>query len=141
MFSIFLNDLEEYFIENNIDGLEKISSICQESLLIYIKLFLILYADDTVLMSETQEGSQKTLTAFENFYNNWKLKLNTSQTKVIVFSKRRFRSNFIFNIYGQPIEVQDSYSYLGVTLNYNGNFNSARKRLLDQAQKSLYGLL
>jgi hypothetical protein len=38
-FSIFLNDLEEYFIENNIDGLEKISSICQESLLIYIKLF------------------------------------------------------------------------------------------------------
>ena len=141
MFSIFLNDLEEYFIENNIDGLEKISSICQESLLIYIKLFLIVYADDTVLMSETPEGSQKTLTAFENYYNNWKLKLNTSQTKVVVFSKRRFRSNFNFNMYGQPIEVQDSYSYLGVTLNYNGNFNSARKKLLDQTQKSLYGLL
>ena len=103
--------------------------------------FLILYADDTVLMSETPEGSQKTLTAFENYYNNWKLKLNTSQTKVVVFSKRRFRSNFNFNMYGQPIEVQDSYSYLGVTLNYNGNFNSARKKLLDQTQKSLYGLL
>jgi hypothetical protein len=141
LFSIFLNDLEEYFIENNIDGLEKISSICQESLLIYIKLFLIVYADDTVLMSETPEGSQKTLTAFENYYNNWKLKLNTSQTKVVVFSKRRIRSNFNFNMYGQPIEVQDSYSYLGVTLNYNGNFNSARKKLLDQTQKSLYGLL
>jgi len=36
--------------------------------------------------------------------------------------------------------VQDSYSYLGVTFNYNGNFNTARKKLLDQAQKSLYGL-
>jgi hypothetical protein len=46
-FLYFLNDLEEYFIENNIDSLEKISSICQESLLAYIKLFLILYADDT----------------------------------------------------------------------------------------------
>lgn len=140
MFSIFLNDLEEYFIENNIDSLEKISSICQESLLVYIKLFLILYADDTVLMSETPEGLQKTLTAFENYCNNWKLKVNTSKTKVVVFSKRRFRSNFIFKIYGQPIEVQDSYSYLGVTFNYNGNFNTARKKLLDQAQKSLYGL-
>ena len=31
--------------------------------------------------------------------------------------------------------MQDSYSYLGVTFNYN-----ARKKLLDQAQKSLYGL-
>ena len=92
-------------------------------------------------MSETPEGPQKTLTAFENYCNNWKLKVVTSKTKVVVFSKRRFRSNFIFEIYGQPIEVQDSYSYLGVTLNYNGNFNSARKKLLDQTQKSLYGLL
>ena len=92
-------------------------------------------------MSETPEGSQKTLTAFENYNNNWKLKLNTSKTKVVVLSKSRFRSNFIFNIYGQPIEVQDSYSYLDVTLNCNGNFNSARKNLLDQVQKSLYGLL
>jgi hypothetical protein len=33
-----------------------------------------------------------------------------------------------------------SYSYLGVTFNYNGNFNTARKKVLDQAQKSLYGL-
>jgi hypothetical protein len=31
LFSIFLNDLEEYFIENNIDGLEKISSISEQS--------------------------------------------------------------------------------------------------------------
>ena len=36
--------------------------------------------------------------------------------------------------------MQDSYSYLGVTFNYNGNFNTARKKLLDQAQKSSYGL-
>ena len=96
LFSIFLNDLEEYFIENNIDSLEKISSICQESLLVYIKLFLILYVDDTVLMSETPEGLQKTLTAFENYCNNWKLKVHTCKTKVVVLCKRRFRSNFIF---------------------------------------------
>ena len=91
-------------------------------------------------MSETPEGLQKTLTAFENYCNNWKLKVHTCKTKVAVLCKRRFRSNFIFKIYGQPIEVQDSYSYLGVTFNYNGNFNTARKKLLDQAQNSLYGL-
>ena len=38
------------------------------------------------------------------------------------------------------MSLKDSYSYLGVTFNYNGNFNTARKKLLDQAQKSLYGL-
>ena len=79
-FPYFLNDLEEYFIENNIDSLEKILSICQESLLVYIKLFLILYADDTVLMSKCPEGLQKTLTAFENYCINWKLKVNTSKS-------------------------------------------------------------
>lgn len=54
-------------------------------------------------MSETPEGLQKTLTAFENHCNNWKLKVNTTKTKVVVFSKRRLRSNFIFKIYGKPI--------------------------------------
>jgi hypothetical protein len=34
----------------------------------------------------------------------------------------------------------DSYSYLGVIFNYNGNVCTARKKLLDQANKALYAL-
>ena len=59
--------MEDFFTENNIDSLENISNLCQESLLVYIKLFIILYADDTVLLSESAEGLQLALTYFEEY--------------------------------------------------------------------------
>ena len=54
-----------FFGENNVDGLESISAICLEQLGFYIKIFIILYADDTVVMSETEEGLQQALLNFE----------------------------------------------------------------------------
>jgi hypothetical protein len=43
-------------------------------------------------------------------------------------------------IYDKIIDIQDSYSYLGIVFNYNGNFCTASKKLLEQAQKSMYAL-
>ena len=65
LFSLYLNDLEFFFGENNVNGLESISAICLEQLGFYIKIFIILYADDTVVMSETEEGLQQALLNFE----------------------------------------------------------------------------
>jgi hypothetical protein len=53
---LYLNDLEKSFGENNVNGLESISAKYLEQLGFYIKIFIILYADDTVIMSETEEG-------------------------------------------------------------------------------------
>jgi len=44
LFSIFVNDLEEYFILNNFKGIN----------LGLLKLFLLLYADDIVIFSESE---------------------------------------------------------------------------------------
>jgi hypothetical protein len=38
-----------FFDENNVNGLESISAKCLEQLGFYIKIFIILYADDTVI--------------------------------------------------------------------------------------------
>jgi hypothetical protein len=40
----------------------------------------------------------------------------------------------------EEVEVKDSYTYLGLLFNYNGNFCQGRKKLVDQAQKALYAL-
>lgn len=140
LFSIFLNDLEQFFAEQNAGSLEKITNICEESLSMYIKLFVILYADDTVLLSESAEGLQETLTIFEQYCNIWKLKVNIKKTQVVIFCKRKSRQSPIFMINNQPIDVKDSYTYLGIIFNYNGSFCNARKKLIEQAQKSLYAL-
>jgi hypothetical protein len=79
----------------------------------YIQLFLILYADDTALMAESSDGSQKTLNCFEKCCDLWKLTVNTTKTKVVIFSKKKVRQNQSFKIKGQNIEIIDSYCYLG----------------------------
>jgi len=67
LFSLYQNDLEFFFGENNVNGLESISAKCLEQLGFYIKIFIILYADDTVIMSETEEGLQQALLNFEQY--------------------------------------------------------------------------
>jgi hypothetical protein len=59
----------------------------------YIQLFLILYADDMALMAESSDGLQKTLNCFEKYYDLWKLTVNTTKTKVVIFSKKKVGQN------------------------------------------------
>jgi hypothetical protein len=52
LFAVFLKDLEQFMEDKNITGLESISSELEAQLEIYFKKFTLLYADDTVLMSD-----------------------------------------------------------------------------------------
>ena len=38
------------------------------------------------------------------------------------------------------VEVMESYEYLGLLFNYNGNFCQGRQQLVDQIQKAMYAL-
>ena len=67
------------------NGLESISAKCLEQLGFYIKIFIILYGDDTVIMSETEEGLQQALMNFEQYCDLWKLKVNTQKKQKTKF--------------------------------------------------------
>ena len=72
-----LNDLEEEFLINVIDGID----------IGLIKLFLLLYADDIVISSSSPEGLQDGLNQLETYCKSCKLQVNTSKTKIMVFRK------------------------------------------------------
>ena len=112
---------------DKMDGAEKLLSIsqCQTTVVYSV----------TVHVLSTLGGSTP---AFEEYCNIWKLTVNTNKTTIVLFSKKKYKTNAVFKIYGQAIYLQDLYSYLGVIFNYNGNFCTARKKLLDQANKALY---
>jgi hypothetical protein len=56
------------FLENhNVTGLPTISQDIENSMNVYINIFLLLYADDTVLMAETPEDLQKQLNIFHDY--------------------------------------------------------------------------
>jgi hypothetical protein len=48
LFSMFLNDLEEFLLTTDIVGLKSITDELEIELEIYLKIFVMLYADDTI---------------------------------------------------------------------------------------------
>jgi hypothetical protein len=50
---------------------------------VYMNIFLLLYADDTVLMTETQD-LQKQLNIFHDYCLAWKLNVNIDKTKIVL---------------------------------------------------------
>ena len=50
----------------------------------------LLYADDLVLMSTTEEGLQSNIDMVNEYCTNWGLAVNTDKSKVMTFSKTEF---------------------------------------------------
>jgi hypothetical protein len=87
------------------NGLETVSNCIEDTLNIYLKLFALLYTDDTVLMAETHDDLQNILNKFGEFCNTWRLNANTDKPKVIVFSRVRQSTNLKFILNGSELEI------------------------------------
>ena len=47
--------------------------------MIFLKVFLLLYADDTIIFSDNELDMQHALNGFENYCSEWKLTVNTAK--------------------------------------------------------------
>ena len=78
----------------------------------------------------------------ETYCDKWKLKVNVNKTKVIRFSNGKQKTQTKPLLYkGTAIDSVDSFKYLGILMNYNGNYHKAKKELHDQANKAMFSLL
>jgi hypothetical protein len=134
LFSLFLNDLQTYMHINGCVGVE-LNDL--DDVTLWLKLLILLYADDTIIVSNTADDFQKSLDIFNDYCKNWHLKVNINKTKVIVFGARQLR-NFNFKLGTETLEITNKYHYLGVTFTSNGSFLSARKHVVEQASKAMH---
>ena len=104
-----------------------------------LKMFLILYADDQVVFATSPETRQSLLNDIERYCTVCGMKINTSKTKAMIFEKGR-HTYFDFYIYGQTIEVVDSFKYLGITFFKNGNWFRTQKCIAKHAAFALHNL-
>jgi hypothetical protein len=141
LFALYLNDVESFLLDNNITGLDVVNEHIENVLGIYIKLLLLLYADDTVLMAETPEELQKALDSFNEYCQLWKFKINLDKTKVVIFSKGYSKKAYNFTLNGVPLESTKEYLYLGVLFSANGRFCKCIKRIVNQASKAMFTVL
>ena len=78
-----------YHVTCDMEGLKTISSELKDKLNLYLKLFIILYANDTVTMAESAADLQKQLDSFSDYCDIWRLKVNVGKSKIVVFFARK----------------------------------------------------
>ena len=140
LFAIYLNDFKT-FLSEKYNGLSKVSESIANELNIYLRIFCLLYADDTIVLAENAAQLQKALDGLNNYCNKWALKVNLDKTKVVIFSKGKIRKYKSFTFGSHSVDVVDDYVYLGTTFNYNGNFNKAKAKQVLQAKKATFSIL
>lgn len=137
LFSLFLNDVESYLSENNNNGI--ILNTFTNTMLPLLKLSLLLYADDTILIAEDKESLQKSLDDFERYCKHWKLNINVEKTKIMIFGSKS-NNQHRFKIGNSNLEIVNTYKYLGIYFSRSCSFATAKKHLITQAEKALHFL-
>ena len=132
LFALFLNVLDTFFTKqkwDTLDYIDKLYSECINNVSRMLNLFVLLYADDTVIMAENECGMQKTLNLLNEYCNCNGLRVNIRKTKNMVFarSKTRLRNLPTFKFGNLDLDLVDDYVYLDICLNWNGSFVKAKK--------------
>ena len=132
LFALYLNDLDTFLTSKNAQGVKSISEDFENDLQIYVKLFTILYADDTVLLAESAEELQSELNYFYEYCEKWNLKVNTNKSKVMVFSKGRLPINLNFKMNNMELEIVSEFIYLGTMYQRTGSFKKHKINLVEK---------
>ena len=145
LFAIYLNDFEEY-LSRYYGGLSTLVNdirgyLDDEEVETFVRLHCLLYADDTIVLAESPGELQVALNGVEHYCNTWQLTVNTSKTKIVIFSKGKVRKVPSFTFSGDVIDIVDDCIYLGIRFNYNGSFKKAISKQVIQARKALYSML
>ena len=146
LFSLFLNDMKSFLKDEN-TGLKTPAEIANELHMnekfgdCFLNLFILLYADDSVIFAETPEILQQLLSKSKSYCDKWKLKLNARKCKIVIFSRGKVQKYPKFYIGEESIEVVSSFVYLGLKLNYNNKMNVALRDLSDRASRAMFSLL
>jgi hypothetical protein len=130
LFLFFVNDMHSMMQEGAYDTIT----------LDELQIFLLLFADDTVLFSYSRDGLQMLLDQLYTYCNEWGIIVNTEKTVVMTFKNGYRKENCQLFYNGKLLNYVRQFCYLGVTLNSNGSFYQTQKALARQGMKALFSL-
>ena len=94
---------------------------------------MLLYADDTIILAESEDTLQKALVGVYEYCQMSDLSVNVDKTKVVIFSRGKISKHRNFFFGSLPLEVVEEYVYLGMCFNYNGTYTKAIDKQIKQA--------
>ena len=107
---------------------------------------LILYADDTSVITtgtniqEVAEKMQNAINVIKEWFENNELQVNKEKTKIIVFRNKNkiINTDGVEMKYGETkIEIVESTTFLGITVNKNLNWNLHVNRICNKLTKNV----
>ena len=127
LFNLYINDLALY-----LKSLDK-GITCGED-----KVCILLYADDIVLMAETEQDLQFLLNALNNWCASNDMVINVKKSNVIHFrTPSKQKTNFLFKCGNDTLEMVDRYVYLGLLLTEHLDFEKTVKYVAQSASRAL----
>ena len=103
---------------------------------------ILLYADDIVLISTSTDDLQKQLNIVEDWCRKWQTSININKSKIVHFRRQRVaRTDNVFKIFNEQLEVVSEYKYLGLYLDEFLNYEFGTDVLANSAQRALSKLI
>ena len=131
LFNIFINDMSRIFEYDCNDPLKLIDT----------KIGSLLFADDLIILSESETGLQNSLNNLSNYCDKWHLTVNVQKTKTLVFQNSccklqkpfiRFKNNYLENV--------KEYKFLGSLITSNGSLVNSSLELSKKARKVMFSI-
>ncbi len=124
-FSIYINDL---LTELRTEKSRNDSIICN----------VLAYADDLVLISESEQDLQRLINIVHRWCMKYRIEVNIDKTKVVHYRKANTnRSNYQFTWEDRQIGIVNGYKYLGVFLDEFLSFDVHCEALSNSAGRAL----
>ena len=103
-----------------------------------IKVSILLYADDVVLIAENEADLQRLLDIVTEWCKKWRLKTSVLKSKVVHFRHASADiTNYQFHLSGQEIECTKKYKYLGIIFDEHLTFDNTASTLSDSGGRAL----
>ena len=102
------------------------------------KLSILLYADDVVLLAETEADLQIMLKVLYKWCTKWRLEINDTKTQIIHFrNSSKPRTSFQFYCGDQLLKTVPQYKYLGLVFNEFHDLSQIAKSVAASASRAL----
>ncbi len=129
LFNIFVNDISSLFINS-----------CNPVKLGDTDLSCLFYADDLVLLSESQVGLQKCLAKLQWYTKRWKLNINYKKSKIMVLGTATQRRAYLTSKWffdNNILEQVEEYTYLGINVHCSGSNKQILRVLHGKALRAI----
>ena len=123
LFAMYFNDHEDEFYLKGSTGVD----------IGMLKLFLLLYADDIIILANNAQELQTNLDILAEYCNRNRLVVNTGKTKIMNFRRGdMLPRDMKFKYNDVELAIVNKFSYLGIVFTTGGSFSVCQETLTGQ---------